>query len=142
MKNKHKELKPINADVSLEYKCPSCHASHWLFLRETRTKGFRIVCECDAIIFPKTIKEIKIVYQQIVKEKVETTESIKKEPTEEIPFAILSERSLQECCKTLRYFGFDKKEAVEKITDAFENLQTDNIKELVNYVLTHIEEIN
>lgn len=142
MKKKHKELKPINSDISLEYICPSCNANHWLFLRETRATGFRIVCDCDAILFPKTIKGIKIVYQQTIKKTVEATESIQREPIkEEKPFVILSQRSLQECCKTLMYFGFDKKEAEEKIKDAFENIQTEDIKELVNYVLTHIEEI-
>lgn len=61
-----KNQKPIEVDVSLKYTCPNikCNISHWLFLREAKTKNFKVVCDCGTSFKPKRIKNIKVVYDK------------------------------------------------------------------------------
>jgi len=143
---KHKNLKPIDAEVSLIYICPSCNDQHWLFLREAKTKGFRIACGCGDILFPKLVSGIKIVYQETLKRKINIEKEI--EPSRKATetssniredINILTDEVLEECCKTLFHFGFSKKEAEESIKSAHMILNTTDIKTLVKYVLKQLE---
>lgn len=78
MKTKKKIQKPIEIDVSLRYKCinNNCNFDHWIFLREAKTKNFKIVCECGEIFRPKRIKTIEVVYATVksVKKSMDFTE--------------------------------------------------------------------
>lgn len=151
MNNIYKRLRPVNSDISLEYKCPNCEGSHWLFFRETKLKNFKIACECGSILIPQQTHTVKLIYNETVKAKIKTEHEVcgnskkqqYKEAVEEkedsTKTVLLSERTLSECCKTLKYFGFDKQEAIEKITHAHSILNSDNIKDLVDYILKNIE---
>lgn len=59
-----KNLKPTEIDVSFKYICPNtnCNNEHWLFLRQVKTKNFKVVCECNTVFKPKHIKNIKVIY--------------------------------------------------------------------------------
>lgn len=71
--------KPIELDVSLKYTCPNinCNISHWLFLREAKTKNFKVVCDCGTTFKPKRIKNLTVVYskQKSTKNRVDKTHS-------------------------------------------------------------------
>lgn len=123
MKTKKKIQKPIEIDVSLKYKCPNnnCGFDHWIFLREAKTKNFKIVCECGTIFKPKRIKTIEVVYA--------TTESVKK--TMDSVENSDTNSAVPECVvraiKMIVSLGYDKQDAqkhvmiiynLEKITDA------------------------
>lgn len=78
LKNKLKSQKPTQIDVSLKYTCPNnnCGFDHWLFLRQAKTKNFKIVCECGTIFKPKRIQNIEVVYavKESVKKPIDTSE--------------------------------------------------------------------
>jgi hypothetical protein len=123
MKTKNKIQKPIEIDVSLKYICPNdnCGFDHWIFLREAKTKNFKIVCECGTTFKPKRIKRIEVVYA--------TTESVKK--TMDSPVNSDTIGTVPECVvraiKMMISLGYGEKDAqkhvmiaynAEKITDA------------------------
>jgi hypothetical protein len=123
MKTKTKSQKPIEIDVSLKYKCPNndCGFDHWLFLRQAKTKNFKIVCECGTIFKPKRIKTIEVVYA--------TTESVKKtiDSVESSDTISVVPECVVRAIKMIVSLGYDKEDAqkhvmiiynLEKITDA------------------------
>jgi len=99
---KYKNLKPIDFDINLIYKCPECKSEHWLSLKETSTKNFRVVCDCDTIFKVKPIEKIDIIYQ--------TSEELNsapiKEPVQELPIDFVDR-----CATILVGYGFTKDEA-------------------------------
>lgn len=123
MKTKTNNQKPIEVDVSLKYKCPNndCGFDHWLFLRQAKTKNFKIVCECGTIFKPKRIKTIEVVYA--------TPRSVKKnlEPVENSDTTSVVPECITRAIKMIVSLGYDKDDAqkhvmlihnLEKITDA------------------------
>lgn len=75
---KVKNLKPTDIDLYIKYTCPnkSCKNDHWTTLKESQTKNFIIVCDCDYIIKPKQIDTIKIKYTEKKKNSSQETSQI------------------------------------------------------------------
>jgi len=98
------KTKPIDQDIHFKYICPNndCTDIHWLSLKETQTKNFKVVCDCGQIFKPKTIEKIKILYKK------KNNPSPKR--TSEIDSAI----------KTLIGFGFDMEEIIAVLNNCKE----------------------
>ena len=54
-----KRQKPIEHDIHLKYKCPTCDQHHWLAFREAKTKNFKVVCSCKTTFSPVQINKFK-----------------------------------------------------------------------------------
>lgn len=130
MKTIQKNQKPIDYDISYKYICPNikCNASHWLFLREAQTKGFKVVCECGTIFEVKKISKVKTIF---AKSKDQITSDSK---TTNIPLDIQTK-----CVKLLVGYGFSNSEAMSMTISAFENNPTDNVGVLIKYILQNLE---
>jgi len=63
LKKKVQSQKPIEHDIHLKYKCPTCDQHHWLAFREAKTKNFKVVCDCNTVFKVKRISAFKIKYQ-------------------------------------------------------------------------------
>lgn len=117
--------KPIDIDLHLKYECPNCSAIHWLSLKEVQIKNYKIVCDCDLVIKPKTIKKIKLLYHK---------KSIKQQPqknvSQEIPLALL-----EKCVKILIDYGFEKQESEELTTKCYQANPNINCVDLIKSVL-------
>lgn len=68
-----KNQRPANLEAHLKYKCPNekCQYEHWLSLMETKTKNFKVVCECKTVFQPKRIKNIKVFYAKGAKNNID-----------------------------------------------------------------------
>jgi hypothetical protein len=140
MITKKKNLKPISSDVHFKYRCPNsdCTIEHWLSIKETQTKDFKVVCDCDTIFQPKKISKIKILYSKpkTKKEIPVDTEIVNKKPEladreiVKIPIDLLDRSA-----KILSTYGFTDKEARELLVDAYDKIKTENIGNLVKYTL-------
>lgn len=128
-----KILKPIDYDISYKYICPNtkCNATHWLFLREAKIKGFRVVCECGTIFGIKRILKVKTLY----KKKPEKNSTDPKK--EQISLDIQTK-----CVKLLVGYGFTDSEAIGMTNLAFEKNPTNNAGLLVKYILQNLETLN
>lgn len=114
MKTKSKIQKPTDIDASFKYRCPNCSLDHWLFLREAKTKNYKVVCECGCVFRPKTISKLLIVY------------SNKKEKSESMPVD-----TLNQCVKNLCDLGFDRSQSVELLKLAYKTTHLTDIGSLV-----------
>jgi hypothetical protein len=108
---KMKLQKPININCHLEYRCPNneCYYTHWLSLKETQTKNFKVVCECGFIFKPKQIKSLDVVYEEKIEPKTETKEI-------NIPKELLNQAS-----PLLQQYGFTKAEADNILSKTYKN---------------------
>jgi len=135
-----KQIKPIDIDASFLYKCPSenCGVDHWLFLREVKTKNFKIVCDCGTVFKPKTIYDIKIKYSK--KSKIKQKPNAKKDAVEHnrseltIPVDLLNR-----CVKILVQYGFENQEAKDILTQTYLIHQMDNPVQLIELSLKSLE---
>jgi hypothetical protein len=137
-----KNLKPINTDIHLQYKCPTCDINHWISLREASTRGFIIVCECNSILKPKLIDDIKFKYKQKIKVQTpistdinlvvsEPMESAKTEFNQEVastePSVIMADPPqdlFNACVPALTGYGFTSSEAKQLIYDTYQKQKT------------------
>lgn len=135
-KIKKKNQKPIDYDLYLKYRCPSCPTEHWISLKEAKTKGYRIVCDCDTVFKVKLIEKIQIVYadkQEKVKQDSiqQKTEDQKQKIVQEIPVDLLDK-----CCKILVGYGFTKSEAETLAKDCYTKNPSEDIASLVKDCLS------
>jgi hypothetical protein len=142
MKTKIKKIqKPIDVDVHFKYRCPEpkCGYEHWLSLKESQTKNFKIVCDCGYVYKPKRISKIKIVYEDIQQTpKIEKpTESNKVIEKPKIPVDFKNS-----CVKLLVSYGFTKDESISLCEKAFEKNPVTSSGLLIKYVLQNLEELN
>jgi hypothetical protein len=120
-----KNQKPTDLDIHFKYKCPDCDCIHWLSLKEVQTKNFKIVCDCNLVIKPKTITKIKLLYKKSL-------------PKQQQPINLSQEISLdllEKCVRILVGYGFEKQESetlVKKHHKANPNL---NCVDLIKCVL-------
>jgi len=137
-KTKLKNLKPIDVDAHLQYRCPKpdCGYDHWLSLKQTQTKNFKIVCDCGFVFKPKRIKSIEIKYEEAKNQKDIKPKEAKS--TENI----LSIDTEQKCVKLLTDYGFTKNESLVLIKKSFEANQSDDPSVLVKYILKNLEKLN
>lgn len=134
IKTKLKNQKPIEVDASFRYKCPSenCDNEHWLFIRQTQVKNFKIVCECGLVFKPKQIKNIKIIY-----EKSTNNRKITKDIVDSIPVDLLNN-----CAKILSGYGFDLDESKELIKKSYDSCKINDIGSLIKIALKSFGEKN
>lgn len=125
---KIKNLKPIELNLHLKYRCPECDVEHWLSLDEAKTKEYVIVCYCKIKLKVKPIKSIRIVYSK--------SGSSKPKPQKEsqaIPVALL-----ESCVKILIDYGYSEKEAKSLIEESYAKNPTDNALVIIKNILTTI----
>lgn len=149
-----KRQKPTKdfSQVSFQYICQECGCSHWLFLREIKTEGFKVVCYCDNIIRPEKVSDIDIIYEKkskAKKKKIKTpvvTEVCEPPAEQEAEFIesqnepiVLLEETKKQCMKTLLSFGYSVKEASPILDRAFEDIQENDCAKLIEYSLKNIE---
>jgi len=140
-KTAKKSQKPIEIDAHFKYGCPNtdCHYDHWLSLKETQTKGFKVVCDCGYVFKPKRISKIKIVYANIQSvpktEKPPEPEKVIEKPKIPVDFK-------NTCVKLLVSYGFTKDESVSLCEKAFEKNPVTSSGLLIKYILQNLEELN
>jgi DNA-directed RNA polymerase subunit RPC12/RpoP len=125
-------IKPKNHSISYEYICSECGLNHWLSDIETKTKNFKIACECGVVLIPKRIKSIDIIYYE--KDNKATTKKAKK-------FKI-DQDLLEKTCCCLQTYGFEKEEIEPIVIQILEQHGTINQLELVKMVLKTFGEKN
>lgn len=141
MKKTWKNQKPIDTDAHFKYRCPDkdCGLSHWLSLKESQTKNFKVVCSCGTIFTPKRIFKIKIAYHIVVKKSLENNKPIESEVENiEIEIAIPID-ILDSCANLLIGYGFTKDEAVNLITRAYEKCENKDPSNLIKFALQNLE---
>ena len=124
MKTIHKNLKPTDTDIHIKYECPDCSAIHWLSLKETQTKGFVIVCDCDSVLKPKRIDTVKILYAKKTKNEPKTNTKNNRDELISKSIDVLSQ------------YGFNKTESLELLDKALKQNDTSDIGELIKLCLT------
>lgn len=137
-----KNQKPIEIDAHFRYRCPSrkCGYDHWLSLKETQTKNFKVVCDCGKIFKPKRIQKIKLIFEKttITKTSNQTTEQIPDKPTTiTVPVDIKNS-----CARLLIGYGFTKEETLLLIEKAYTKHPVTSGSLLVKYILQNLEELN
>lgn len=128
-------IKPIEIDANLKYRCPKCGLDHWIFLREAKTKNFKIVCDCNYIIRPKQVLKIKLLHG--TKPLKKNTKTI---PTQEQPNTDkdIPQNILDQTVKNLIGFGFVEHEAVQIVRDYYKSNPTNSVANLVKGCLSNI----
>lgn len=111
--------KPIEYDISFKYLCENCGASHWLFLREAQTEGFKVVCECNNVFTPATISTVDIIYANDCSQPTKT---------DSVDFS-------RQSVKTIMAFGYSEIEASDMVNQSLALKTFDNANDLVKYSL-------
>ena len=133
---KLKSQKPIDLDVNFKYQCPNkdCGYDHWLSLKETQTKNFKVVCDCGTVFKPKRISKLKILYTKtpkIVKQEAVVEKTIT--PPVDL---------LESCAKILVSYGFTKNESLMMINKAYNQSKISTASLLIKHILQHLGELN
>lgn len=137
MKTKTKTIKPIDSSVSLIYACPKCSQQHWISLKASQTKNYRIVCDCDEVFRPKRVNKIKILYvanivKQPVDEKInDLVDTDNKSKIDNIPVGLL-----ESCVSVLSGYGFTKSEASELVKQTYKIHNTKDVISLIKLSLS------
>ena len=115
-KTKIKKLKPIDTDVHFKYRCYECGLDYWISLKEAKTKGFKIVCDCGIVFAPKPIEDISIIYKQKIVQQSEDENFAKEDNQKQaIPVDILNQ-----CGKILSGYGFTESESKDMLVKSYE----------------------
>jgi hypothetical protein len=127
-----KNQKPIDTDIHLKYLCPntSCGYTHWLSLKETQTKNFKVVCDCGTVFQPKTVKKLKLIYLARKKSCSNQTKTSVATIDNEVPQDLLNKAK-----KILIGYGFDALEAENLIKDSFKQKPEKDCVKLVKNTL-------
>jgi DUF1009 family protein len=126
---KKKNQKPIEVDAHLKYRCESCSSDHWLSLKQSQTKNFKVVCYCGKVFRPKQISRIKILYKSKIKKQKATAK-----PVQNIPNDLL-----QKCCKILENYGFDLNQCKKILNDSYTNNPTNDYVTLIKQSLASLQ---
>ncbi len=134
---KKKSQKPIDIDLHLKYVCPEskCNSQHWLSLKETQTKNFKVVCTCGRVFKPKQIQKVNIVYKKkhtIVQEPLKTNEQ-----NQSIPKDLQSK-----CIKLLHTYGLTESEAIDLLDKAYAKNPTTEAGLLIKDIIQNLGECN
>ena len=129
MQTKQKNLKPIDIDLHLKYECPesTCGQNHWLSLKETQIKNFKIVCDCGLTFSPKRISNINIKYNKksAIKQTLKTPIDLE-----------------QKCIKLLISYGFTQDESLSLVYKAWATANIDTPTGLVKFILQNLGDLN
>ena len=154
LKKKVQSQKPIEHDIHLKYKCPTCDQHHWLAFREAKTKNFKVVCDCNTVFKVKRISAFKIKYQlenksfEIEKTKKEIAPPIVVPPVvvppvvapivaalPQIPLELLNK-----ACKLFITYGFTQKESTSLLKSSYEKNPVDDYSALIKNTLELLRE--
>jgi hypothetical protein len=141
-----KSQKPIEIDAHLRYVCknPDCGYTHWLSLKETQTKDFKVVCDCGRIFKPKRVLNVKIVYRQ--KPKKQQDEQPQKQHFVNLSDIARQEEldidTLNKCVKILVGYGFTKSESEQLLRNSFSSNPTNDCASLIKQTLESLGENN
>lgn len=135
MKTKIKTQKPKEYEVSFRYVCKKCEASHWLFLRETQTKNFKIVCSCSNVIRPKRIKDISINYENKAEVLGQTKTQTPCENTPYPPVPKVPIDTMEQCVRILESYGYSRVESTDIVNKSYFSLLVDDVKTIIEYGL-------
>lgn len=129
-----KNIKPIDLDVHLKYRCPksSCDSYHWLSLSEAKTKNFKVVCDCGHIFKPKPIERLRVIYKKSfkpIKHICEPKDIETKQPPDSV---------VDTCSKVLIGYGFSKNESIDIINDTYKKYPIDDSKILIKHIIENI----
>lgn len=126
---KTKNLKPIDFDGHLKYRCPKCSCDHWISFKQARIEHFKVVCDCDTVFEVKPVEKIKLIYSTIELSD-QTSHVINKNTTaidkNEIPTELLSK-----CNKILVGYGFTEDEAKSMLVKAYTAYPVDDCAMLI-----------
>lgn len=138
---KNKRLRPIDQDIHLKYRCPKCSVDHWLSMKETQTKGFKIVCDCGEILRVKLVEKIDIIYQQIPKKETSLPVVTEKPvPPQEKTIETIPLDLLKQCCTILLGYGFDISEAETLLVSTFNDKPIYTCVDLIKQALKNFGE--
>lgn len=137
-----KNQKPIEVDAHFKYRCPKsgCGFDHWLSLKETQTKNFKIVCDCGCVFKPKQIAKLKISYAKTKPKDKPKALSQQVAPVVEKPKIPVDLES--NCVILLTGYGFTKEEALDLVRKSFDEHPVTNGGLLVKYILQNLGELN
>lgn len=129
--------KPIKTDASFLYICPndSCSIEHWVYLREAKTKNFKVVCYCGTVFKVKQIQSIDINYEE---QKPNLQEEVIKTDVTNSNLSVPIDIE-QKCVKILTEYGFTSQEAKDLLLKAYNKNQTDSPAELIKLSLQLLE---
>jgi DNA-directed RNA polymerase subunit RPC12/RpoP len=139
---KNKRLKPIDQDIHLKYRCIKCSVDHWLSMKETQTKGFRIVCDCGEVFRVKLIEKIDIIYQQTIKKEISLPVVVEKPLPPEKIIETIPLDLLKQCCTILLGYGFDISEAETLVVSTFNEKHIYTCVDLIKQALKNFGEKN
>lgn len=125
---KIKNLKPIELNLHIKYKCPKCDVEHWLSLDEAKTKEYITVCYCKTKLKVKPIKSIRIVYSKSRPSKLKSEKE-----SETIPIALL-----ENCVKILTGYGYSSKESKALVEESYSKNPVDDALVIIKNILTTI----
>lgn len=121
--------KPIEYDIYLKYICNQCGSSHWLSIKESSTKNFKVVCHCNNVFKVKRTDGFKLLYK---KKKDNKKESVLTENNEG---KTIDSNLLKKSISALVAYGFTTQEATEMIQKSYEKNPCDNVLILVKQTL-------
>lgn len=124
-----KDQKPIDFDIHLKYICKKCGQFHWLSFKETSTKNFKIVCDCNHIFSVRRTSKFLLKYK--LNNKIA---NIKKN--------IISKEILDKATPIFTRYGFTKEESQKFLSEMYEKNPIKDIVLLVKETLKLIREKN
>lgn len=133
-------IKPVDLDLQLIYKCPNCNLEHWLSLQQSQTKGFKVVCDCATIFQVKRIKNIDIIFEEKPKQELVEQQTTVAEEVEVIEKSV-PDTLMNQCKPVLKTYGFTDKEASELIKSTYQNYQCEDIGKFVKFCFSNIGSI-
>lgn len=138
VKNKIKNIKPVECVADLRYLCTNCGLDHWISLREAKTKNFMIVCDCETLLKVKQIQTINVVY---VEDTTLQNSSVngKYTPSDASVIKQTDTKIVSQACAILSTYGFTKQEALEIATRYTEKESFTDVKTLVSKILSNLE---
>ena len=138
MMNQTTHQKPIELEVSFKYICPNsnCDISHWLFLREAKTKNFKVVCECGTTFKPQRVKNIQVVYSKprTFKNKVDNQTNSDK--------ICNSDHIISRAVGMMKSLGYSEKESLSFVNAACAIAEYNDPKILVKTAISNFGEKN
>jgi hypothetical protein len=138
-KTTQKNLKPIEYDIHLKYRCNQCCQDHWLSFQEASTKNFKVVCDCGNVFKVKRPLHFKLKYaSKTIKTKQKVDDINKEKPVETKP----CEELLSKSVKMLTNYGFSAKEASDLICESYQANHVDELISLVKQTLNHWRQKN
>lgn len=134
-----KNLKPIQLDINIKYRCPECGWEHWASLLESRTKEFVIVCNCKTVLKPKRISKINIIYTE---EKPQPTAAQSQTVETKVFECSLTSEDILQATQTLINYGFTKAEAKTLIDENIKSQKIESASALVKICISKFGEHN